>query len=217
MIKMIGIKRLILLGILLGINIALVVAYFFVVEPMRSSAQEKSDGISADITSLQGKIQNTKQDLADFKRDLPKFKELQGKGFMSTQDRFQLSRDLNDVRNAAALAGFSFTVDDIKKVDNAEAQAAQEQLILSRLTVDNVTSILDLNFYDFIDKMQSMFPAHVRVENFSIERKDPVTQATLQKIAAKQPVSLFTAKATFDWLTMILLPPPAAATPPGGQ
>lgn len=217
MIKMIGIKRLLMLGILLGINVALLVAYLFVVEPMRSEAQQKSDGISSEISDLQNKIQNTKQDLADFKRDLPKFKELQGKGFMSTQDRFQLSRDLNDVRNAAALAGFSFNVDDIKNVDNAEAKAAQEQLILSRITVDNVTSILDINFYDFIDKMQTMFPAHVRLESFSIERKDPVNQATLQKIAAKQPVSLFTAKASFDWLTMIPLPPPTTPGAPGGQ
>jgi len=214
MIKLIGIKRIIVLAILLGINVAIAIAYFLVFEPMRSDTEEKLNGISSEISTLQGKIQSTKQDLADYQTNLPKFKQLKTSGFMSTQDRFQLSRDLNDVRTSAGVAGFSFRVDDIKKIDNTDAKTADMQLINSHINVDNVSSVLDINFYDFLDKMESNFPAHLRVSEFSIERKDPVSGPTLQRIAAQQPVSLISAKAGFDWLTMIPLPPPADTNNP---
>lgn len=208
MIKLIGIKRILAIAILLGINIAIALAYFVIIDPMRSDAQAKLDGINGEISSLQGKIQSTKQDLLDYQRDLPKFKELKEKGFMSTQDRFQLSRDLNDVRTAASLDGFSFNVDDIKKVDNTDAANTQMQLINSHIKVDNVTAVLDINFFDFLDKMESDFPAHLRVNDFTVTRRDPVNGESLGKIAKKQPANLISANASFDWLTMIPQPPP---------
>ncbi|MDE1151904.1 MAG: hypothetical protein PW788_05135 [Micavibrio sp.] len=219
MIKLIGIKRIIVLAILLGINVAIAIAYFLIFEPMRSETEEKLNGITTEISTLQGKIQNTKQDLIDYKINLPKFKQLKGMGFMSAQDRFQLSRDLNDVRTGAGVAGFSFRVDDIKKIENADATAAQMQLINSHISVDNVSSVLDINFYDFLDKMEINFPAHLRINDFTIERKDPVNADTLRKIAAQQPVSLISAKASFDWLTMIPVPPvdPNNPNAPRGQ
>ena len=114
-----------------------------------------------------------------------------------------MSRDLDGIRLRSALAGFSFTINDIKKIDNAEALAAQMQLIDSRIKIENVVSLLDLNFYDFLDQMQLQFPAHVRVQSFDVARRDPLNTAALAHIAKGEPVNLISATALFDWLTIV--------------
>lgn len=213
MIKLIGIKRILVLAGLLGINVAIALAYFLFIQPMRTDAQDKLNGINDEISTLQTKIQSTQQDLRDYQANLPKFKELQGKGFMSVQDRFQLSRDLDRVRNDAAISKFVFDVHDISRIPNADAKTAKMQLLDSRIDISKIESPLDINFYDFMDKMQREFPEHLRLDNFEIKRGAAVDPATLQKIANREPVDLVISTASFDWYTMVPLPPDTAANP----
>lgn len=214
MIKLIGIRRILILAALLGINIVVALAYFVMIEPMRTDAQGKLNGINDEISTLQGKIQSTQQDLADYKANLPKFKELQSKGFMSNQDRFDLSKNLDRVRDSAGIAKFAFDVHDIEHPQNTDAKTAKMQLLKSQIDINRVESVLDINFYDFLDKMERDFPQQVLIDSFEIKRGKPVDPETLQKIAARQPVELITAHAVFDWYTMVPMPDPANPNAP---
>ena len=208
--KLIGVKRVILLAILIALNAAIAASYFLWIEPMREEAQVKLTATKDNISSLQGKIQNTNIELAEYAQNLPRYNELKSSGFMSNQDRFQISRDLDVVRNRAQLSGFSFQIDDLKTIENAEAAAANMTVLNSRINVDNVVSLLDINFYDFVDLMVAEFPSHVRLQNFNISRGDPLNSTTLQRIVAKQPAKLVTGRAVFDWITYV---PVASADP----
>jgi hypothetical protein len=202
-VKLIGVKRALILAILFAINLAIAAVFFLQLSPMRDDAQQKLDGINDEIGATSQKIASIKSDLDTFNKTLPQYKELEQKGFTRNQDRFGMSRDLDDVRKKAALAGFSFTISDIKKVDNPDATTAQMQLIDSRIKIENVVSLLDVNFYDFVDLMQTDFPEHLRVQSFEITRKNPLNSDALAKIAQKEPVNLLSATAQFDWLTVI--------------
>lgn len=201
--KLIGVKRTLILAILLAINLAIAAVFFLQVDPMREDSVRKLATVNGQISEQSQKISNIKADLETFKTTLPKYQALEKKGFTLNQDRFRMSRDLDDVRLRSSLAGFSFTINDIKKIDNADALAAQMQLIDSRIKIENVVSLLDLNFYDFIDLMQWQFPAHVRVQSFDISRKDPLNPIALAHIARSEPVNLISATAYFDWLTIV--------------
>lgn len=83
--KLIGIKRALLLGILLAINLALAGTFFFVIEPMRERARIQLLGIEGQIAGLQSKIQNVKRELADFERNLPRYEELKSVGFSTVR------------------------------------------------------------------------------------------------------------------------------------
>lgn len=198
--KLIGIARVILLSILIALNATIAAGYFLWIVPERDQAQNKLKAMKSDISSLQSKIQNTKVELAEYQKNLPAFQSLQRRGFIAQPDRFQIPRDLDRVRLDAKLGSFSFNV-NVKNVQNQDAEAARLKVFASRISVDNVSSLLDANFYDFIDLMASEFPEHVRLQKLSINRKDQINVVTLQKIAAKEPVSLLVAKAEFDWIT----------------
>lgn len=214
--KLIGVRRALILAILFAVNLAIAAAFFLQLSPMRDDAQRKLDGVNTQIGDTSQKIASIKSDLETFNKTLPQYQALQAKGFTLNQDRFRMSRDLDDVRKKAQLAGFSFSIADIKKIESADAKGANLQLIDSRIKIDNVVSLLDLNFYDFVDLMGSDFPLHVRLQSFDLLRKDPLNAAALAHIARKDPVNLISATAEFDWLTVVPQQEQAGAAPTGG-
>ncbi len=206
--KLIGIKRLILLAILAGVNAAIAAAYFLWIGPMLTDAQNSLTAVAGEISQLQGKIQNTKAELADYKENLPKYEALKASGFMSGQDRFQISRDLDAVRQASELGGFSFNISDLRTLNSDEATTAQLKVLNSRITLDQVGALLDKNFYDFAERMGTSFPAHVRLQRLEIKRSQPLNNQTLQRIAQRENVPLLTASSIFDWMTVVPAAPP---------
>lgn len=201
--KLIGIKRALILAILLAINLAIAGLYFLVIEPMRSRASVQLAGIEGEIAGLQGKIQGVKRELDDFKVNLPKYEELKSVGFFNAQDRFDLMRQLDRVKDNAALPGFPFDVTEIKEISNSDAAASQSRLVYSRISVKDVPTLVDNDFYNFIDVMQKTFPAHVRLNSFSIARVSQLDADLLQQIRKKEKNSAITASVSFDWLTIV--------------
>ena len=212
MIKLIGFKRAVILGILLLLNLALASAYLLAFQPMQSNATMARDGVTAEISDLQGRIQNVKQEMELFKQNLPKYEALQQRGFFLDQDRFRLSRDLDAARTASGVKAFSYNIADIAQVYNMDASANMQRLILSRIDVNNVDILVDSDFFLFIDLMQQRFPAHLRLHSFHIRRAADLTEETLKVIASGQPARIIEADAIFDWMTLV---PQVTAAVPG--
>ncbi|MEZ0261257.1 MAG: hypothetical protein ACAH80_09620 [Alphaproteobacteria bacterium] len=214
--KLIGLKRAIILAVLFAINLAIAAVYFLQVMPMAEESARNLDNINSQISATSQKISSIKADLETFKTTLPQFRELEAKGFTLPQDRFRMSRDLDAVRLKAELGGFKFTINDIRKVDNPDIDPTTMQLIYRRIKVDNVESLLDTNFFTFIDAMQRDFPTHTRFQSMQMRRKDPLNGAALAKIQKKERVDLITAEAQFDWLTIIPKATEESGTGPTG-
>jgi hypothetical protein len=214
--KLIGLRRALILASLLCVNLIIAAIYFLQIDPMRADAEQKLAGLQSAIADENQKISTIKSDLQTFKNTLPQYQELEKKGFLSYPDRFKMSRNLDEVRKAAELQGFSFTIADQRKVNNADADAAQMQVLANRITVSEVVSLVDSNFYDFVDRMDDLFPIHTRVQSFEISRKDPLNQAALDHIVHNEPVDLISAKASFDWVTIVSKQAQSAPATPGG-
>lgn len=203
MIKLIGIKRALILAILLAANLAIAGIFFFGILPMRAKASADLTTVQGEISSLQGKINNVKQELADFKRNLPKYENLKSVGFFSAQDRFQLERDLNKVQEKSGLQGFSYTVSEVQTLENADAQKSNSRIIKSVIKIENPFALVDKQFYDFVHVMMRDFPAHVRLQSFSLARKGALDNETLKKIRSQDIRTLMDANAVFEWMTIV--------------
>jgi hypothetical protein len=213
--KLIGVRRALILVFLLVLNLAVAFVYLGMIEPMRQGAESSRNGVVSQISDLQSRIQNIKQELDLFHQNLPKYQALETRGFFLGQDRFKMGRDLGDVRTLAGLSGFSYNINDIKTIDNNDTASIQMNLIASRIQVSNVVTLLDNNVYTFLDMMNEAFPAHVRLNSFTVKKSNPLSEAALTAITKNQQVSLMTAEATFDWLTIV--PIEASKTEEGGQ
>lgn len=203
MIKLIGIKRALILAILLSANLAIAGVFFFGILPMRAKASAELTKVQSDIASLQSKINNVKKELADFKRNLPKYENLKSVGFFSPQDRFQLERDLNKVQEISGLQGFSYTVSEVQTLENAEAKKSKSRIIRSEIKIENPFALVDRQFYDFVHVMMQDFPAHIRLKSFALARKGELDNDTLAKVRTQEIRSLMNANAVFEWMTIV--------------
>lgn len=213
MMKLIGVRRAFILACLLAVNVMIVSVYLFAVYPLRDEAENNLNTTVGEIGALRDKIQNIRQDMQVFKDTLPQYEALKAKGFFMAQDRFQMDRDLKRVQDEAELKGFSYTINDIQNMDSAAAAAASLRLISSRIMVTNVTSLLDVELYRFIEMMQRNFPSHVRLQSFTVRRVISLNEPTLKAIATGSIPSLINAEANFDWMTLVPVPPDT----PGGK
>ena len=203
MIKLIGLRRIILFLFFLGINLLVASGYFLGLKPIRDDAQMQLNTVSGQISSLQSKIMNIQKEVNSLKENQPKYQALKDKGFFLGQDRFMIGRLLEEVRKKSKITSFSFTIGNLEEIPNKKADSIKYKLVKSHIKVGNIVSPLDINIYIFMQKLADSFPEHTRLQSFNIKRTGKVTEAALSKIATNQPVSFVDAQLAFDWITLI--------------
>lgn len=213
MIELLGLKRAIILAALFAVNLVVAAAFFLLLMPMKDEADQNLTTIKSQIFQLQTDIQNIKMELQQIKETMPKYDALAGKGFFLDQDRFYISRTLEEVKSRSQLAGFSFAIDDIKEIKSADAAAAKRRLVASRIKIDRVISLLDVGFFDFMNVIESTFPAHVRIQSFQIRKQGSINEDALRRIASGDSSNLIQANLDMDWLTMTEIPSPTEGGP----
>ena len=201
-IQLIGVKRAMLLGILLAVNLSIAAVYFLWLTPLRSGAETQVATLGGQISRLQGNIQNVKKELAEFKVNLPKYEALKNSGFFSTQDRFQLERDLTRIKDASGTGGFGYSVGAVRDINSVEANNAKLRLLASRIDIGNTEVRTDVDFFSLLDVMQQQFPAHVRLQSFVLKRGVPLTDEALERLRQGDALKLVNATAVFDWMTV---------------
>jgi hypothetical protein len=220
MLKLIGAKRAMVLFVLLGINLCIAGVYLLMILPLQSDTEMQILTLDSQIGEFQGKISGIKQELANFKTNLPRYEALKASGFFSEQDRFRMARELDVLRGRSGIASFAYTIEDIKKIENLDAAVAQVDLADSRIVITGFNALVDSTIYAFVQNMQRSFPAHLRLHSFSLRRVMDVNESALETIALGKPTQLISSEAVFDWLTIVPLQQPGVnplTGLPGGQ
>ncbi len=215
MIKLVGFKRMVFLICMVVLNLSALGAYFFVVGPMLDDVSSQRDTVNGQISDLQGKIANIKQDMTFVKDNLPKYDTLKTDGFFLPQDRFMIKHTMDDLKAKAGISNFHFTVADVEEIPNADAASINYKLIDSKIKVDQIESPIDANIYVLAQEMAHVFPDYARIESMDITRAAEVTEDKLKDISEGKQVNFVDANLEFEWITMV--PKPAEnATTPGG-
>lgn len=201
--NLIGTRRAIIFFFLLGLNVVLGAAYMMWLSPEREQAQRLLINLGAEISDLQQKTQDVKKEVALFHENLPSYEKIKKQGFMLPQDRLQLDKDLKGVKGKSALAGFTYSVEDIDTIDNQDAASADMDLINSEIKINGITTFFDSDIYGFLDLMNSEFPAHVRLKSLSIQKPYPLDSGMLERVRKKENVSLITANIVMNWSTIV--------------
>ena len=211
MIKLLGFRRTLILGIMLAINVLFGLVYMFWASPQTSMLNSQLMGLRSEISNLQTGIQNTKTDMQMLEENLPTYDKLIKDGFMQEQDRFVMSRALEDIKAKSHIQGFSFSVGDIREIANTDAQLAGKRLLHSRVSINSISSPLDINVYDMIRLIENEYPVHSRINSFKISRTGALDQEVINRMAG-EPVSMIMSELVFDWFSLSDIP---QTTPPG--
>lgn len=206
MMQLLGFKRAVLLGVLFGVNLLIIASLFLFIMPMKEEADMRLTSAKSEISRLQSGIQNIKAELQSLKETMPQYDALSAKGFFLNQDRFYVSRTLEEMKGRSQLFGFSFVIDNIRDVPSTDATAANRRLVASRIQIDKVSSLFDTGFFDFMNIIETSFPAHVRIQSFQLKKPMKINEDILKRVSAG-PTTLIDASITMDWLSMVEIPP----------
>lgn len=205
MIKLIGLQRLLILVVLLGLNAGLAAGFFLVVDPMKVEAQDKISSLDSQISTLRNKIVNVKAELKELKSKIPEYRAMEDEGFFQEQNRFLVGKVLEQYRAATKLIGFSFLVGEIEEINSVDAAKAGYRLINSSITVNQINAYLDTHVFALANIIDYAFPGRTRVKRIYVKRIDPgeeIDNDTLDKICKGQALPLVEATVEFDWLSL---------------
>lgn len=212
MIKRIGLRRFWTIAFLCALNLMIAAGYFFVILPEEQQAKAELDAVNSQISEISQRLQNIRSDMAAFKGNYDRYQALNRGGFFSGQDRFAAARALDALREKAGLLGFTYNIDAVQSIANADADASNAVLYKSQIKIENISSVFDMNIYNFIDLLNTSSMQHMRVESFEIKRAVLLTKESLENLS-KQRTGLITASLGANWYTMVpkVDPAPAAA------
>lgn len=215
-VKLIGKKRTILMSVLLAINAVLGGIYFGVAGPMESETVASIEATRGEISGLQGKIQNIKKEVEEYKTNLPIYENLASSGFLKDQDRFEVVKIMDEIGAKSRFEKFAYTIEDMKNIPNNDALKVKMDLVVSTIAVDNVMLYLDTDLFDFIARMQKEFPAQLRLSSFTLKRNLNYEKDVLLRMAKRQELGFITANVSFDWMTLIKRPDAEGNSPGTG-
>ncbi len=203
MIKLVGLRRIIIIACIIAMNLVAAGIYFFAVGPMLSEAQSQTQSTQGQISSLNAQIAGAKRAAAFMKANMPKYEQMQQDGFFLTHNRFMLENEINKLREAAGISSFSYNVAAATKVTNRDADSIHYELLGSRISVDHISSPLDANIYMLAQSISKVFPVDTRLQEMKIQRAAKVDSQTLKLLSDGKQVNFVNASVVFEWITLV--------------
>ncbi len=203
MIKLVGLRRIIILACIIAMNLVAAGIYFFAVGPMLSEAQSQTQSTQGEISSLNARIAGAKRDAAFMKENMPEYERMQQDGFFLTHNRFMLENEINKLREAAGISSFSYDVAAATKVENRDAESIHYQLLGSRISVSRIASPLDANIYILAQSIHKVFPIDTRLQEMKIQRVKQVDPQSLKLLSDGKQVNFVNAAVAFEWITLV--------------
>ncbi len=201
--KLIGGKRLTQLAVLGGLNVCLLAGWLLWAMPLKEETQTELSGIEGQIGNLRASILNVKDEMKFFQENQANYETMKTSGFFMPQDRFVISRQLEDMRRVFRIIGFSYVIGDNEAVPNTDAQGSKSKLINSRIKFTNMNLYIDTDIYAFLNALNGFLPGYARINDVEIRRTNEFSNDSLQKIMDRLPVGLLEATVTVDLMTMV--------------
>lgn len=202
MIEVLGLKRVIILAVLVILNAGFGYATFMYFDPELAK-------IDRDMRKEQGRERTIRTDISNIQLEFEQletqqgvFNMLQDRGFFSNQSRRNAQGVFLD---AERLSGVTQAVVNVRPgVVVANEDAAKADHILLQSVVDiTVRSVDDVDVMEYITYLKENFPGYLSVEQMSVVRKAGIDNTILRAIATGTNPPLVETKLSLKWTTMV--------------
>ena len=202
MIRVIGVRRLIVLVILLALNGVLASAIYLYVVPENQKVERQLMRNRRQLSTLQSDISRMQIEFDQLDQQQGRFDQLKEEGFFSTQDRADAKELFGLIQKQAKVISALVSVKPGEVVDDEEAKKAKHKVLVSDVSVQ-IKAFDDNDIYHYIDLVQKTFPGVISLQHVELKREQDVSNALLRAIANGASPELVTANVQFLWRTMI--------------
>lgn len=202
MIKILGVKRILMLIIFLSANVALATATYMYVLPENENLEGQLRSTRSQIGQKRAESERLRSEFKVIEEKKSYFENLQAAGFISNQNRLVARRRITDIQQYTKVLRASYNINPASIVKNRTVEEMGYAVLNSTISI-NVEALDDLDFYNFLYWMESAFPGHTTVVRVNLERIADINEASLRQIGSGGPLTLVRGNMDLVWRTIV--------------
>ncbi|MCB9991578.1 MAG: hypothetical protein H6867_09445 [Rhodospirillales bacterium] len=201
MIQVIGVKKILVLLLLVAANAALAAVTYLYVQPEAQKLERQLRSTKTQISQKQADTERLRNEFDEIQARKQDFETLTSAGFVSDQNRLVARRRITDIQKYSKVLRASYDIGAANIVKNKMVTDIEHVILQSPVKV-SVEALDDIDFYSFIYWMESAFPGHVAVTNMTVQRTSDVSEVSLRQIGSGLPMTLVKGNVEFVWRTL---------------
>lgn len=202
MIHIIGIKRIIILAVLLGVNVALGCMIYLYAMPESTKTEREIRGLRGRVSTIQADIDRMQLEFEQLDRQQESFDALKASGFFNLQDRSNARDIMKAIQEEAKVISAKASIKSGFVEQNAEAEKANHLILISPVEI-TINAFDDTDVYRYLEIARLKFPGALTLERLEMRRTQEVNGPILRAIAGGANPELVEAKLYMYWRTMV--------------
>ena len=202
MIAVLGIKRVLGLGVLVLLVAALAGAHYMVLLPHQEKVERELRGLKGEISTRRAEAQRLKDEFEKLDEVKFKYNELLRFGFFGDQDRVFARNQFNELQKQSNVISSRYEIKPVREEENRRLKEAGHKLLKSEIKLD-VEAYDDIDIYNFVHLLNYGFPGRVAISNVDIRRIRDVTVPLLQGIGSGSSLPVVKAEIDLNWYTAV--------------
>lgn len=202
MIRILGIRRILTLVVLLGLNAVVAAGLYLYLLPEHAAKDRELKGLRGQISTKQSDIDRMQIEFDQLAEQQEQFDELREHGFFSAQGRREAEKVFQRIQQEAGVVSAVANIQAGAIEDNEEAMKAEHKILVSPVSI-KISAMDDVDVFRYIYLVERFFPGHITVNKITLERQAEITGPILRSIASGTNPQLVTADIEAQWRTMI--------------
>lgn len=202
MLKVIGPRRILMLGVLVAANAALAAGVYTYLIPQNETLERSLRQTKGNIAQKRSETDRLQTEYQQIQEQRVSFENLKQSGFLGHQDRIMVRDRMEAVQSYSRVLSARYNIMPVTVEENTYAAQSNQVLLTSRMDAE-VEALDDIDFYSFVYWLENGFPGHIMVSNIEIRRQNDVNDVTLRQIGTGSRMVMVRGKLNFEWRTMV--------------
>lgn len=202
MIKMLGIKRIVVLGTLLVLNALLGAGVYLYFVPEQQESKRELSSARQKVAKVQRDIDGLLLEFEQLEEQREVFETLRDDGLFNRQSRREAQVIFEDIQKKSGVTNALVTIESGVTSDDEDVKKAGYKILKSPVTI-KLSALSDLEVYRYIYMLEQSFPGHVSIEKLDLDRVAEISSTILRAVASNENPPLVTANIDMLWSTMI--------------
>ncbi len=202
MIKVIGAKRVVILGVLVVLNVASAALTYLYMVPEQASTERKLRALRSENQTTSSDIERMQIEFEQLGQQQDKFDALKNDGFFKAQVRSVAKKLFQDIQEESRVVSAVASVRPGAIEENEEAKKSNYKVLVSPVEIV-IQAFDDGDIYNYIYILEQKFPGHLAIDSMTMQRAQDISGPVLRAIATGGNPVLITANVKLSWRTMI--------------
>lgn len=202
MIQIIGVRRIVILFVLIAVNACLAAALYVYVQPEKQKVERQLNSIQRSVSSVQGDLQKMGVEFEQLAEQQDRFDKLKEDGFFSNQVRSDVKNLLTIIQTDSGVVSATANVRSGVVVDDEQAKKSMHRVLTSPIEI-TIEAFSDASIYKYLQLVEERFPGHIQVDKIVMTRKREISSVILRAIGDGANIALIAAEVQLTWRTFI--------------